>query len=109
MRSTTCGKTDNGIPCPLFPGHGGTCLRIPTVAEAIDLEAEYLSPGKHELAVRERFGMTPTRYQQFLTSYLTTDEAVAHNPILVHSIRARRDVEAKARADRTFLSKHRKA
>jgi len=95
--------------CPCGePGHAGACSRIPSIVEAIDLEAEHLVPGKRELAVRERFGMSIARYQQILNGYLDTSEAVEHNPLLVHGARARRDLQAKARADRTFLSKHRK-
>jgi hypothetical protein len=80
---------------------------LPTIVEAIDLEAEHLPAGKHELAVRDRFGITPARYQQILARYLETDEAARHNPLLVHSLRARREVQTAARAARTLLT-HRK-
>lgn len=78
---------------------------LPTIVEAIDLEAEHLPAGKHELAVRDRFGITPARYAQILARYLDTDEAAHHNPLLVHSLRARREIRAAARAARTLINR----
>jgi hypothetical protein len=97
------------VICPCGnPGHDGPCSRLPTVVEALDLEADHLYPGAHEYILRTLYGISPARYQQLLNKYIDTDEAVQHDPLLVHGLRARREVIAKSRADRTFLISHRK-
>ena len=38
-------------------------------------------------AIRERLGMTPTRFYQRLNHLLDREDALAHDPILVHRLR----------------------
>jgi hypothetical protein len=102
-----CAALVDGEPCSQ-PAHTGAHTRLPTIAEAIAIESRHLRPGLRELHLRTIHGITLTRYEQLLAGYLTTDEAVQLNPVLVYGLRARRDVIAKSRADRTFLTSHRK-
>jgi len=104
-----CGKiTANGTPCPSRPRHVGSCFRTPTVVEVIDLEAENLRPARREEQIRIRFGMSTARYQGILASFLDTDTALQHNPILVNRLRARRDGRVLDRAARAHLTAPRK-
>jgi hypothetical protein len=98
---------NDGTPCNQ-PVHAGAHTRLPTLVEALALEARHLRPGLRELHIRTVHGISPARYEQLLAGYLATDEAVQLDPILVHSLRARRDLIAKSRADRAFLVSHRK-
>jgi hypothetical protein len=82
--------------------------RLPTIAEALELERRNLQPGARELHIRTIHGISLTRYEQLLASYLALDETLQLDPILVHGMRARRDLIAKSRADRTFLVSRRK-
>ncbi|MBB1244757.1 DUF3263 domain-containing protein [Streptomyces durbertensis] len=53
-------------------------------------------PGAKERAVREELGMSPTRYYQLLNALLDDEAALAHDPVTVNRLRARRDA-ARAR------------
>jgi hypothetical protein len=102
-----CGALVDGEPCSQN-NHTGAHTRLPTIAEAIAIESRHLRAGLRELHLRTVHGISVTRYEQLLTGYLATDEAVQLDPILVHGLRTRRDVITKSRADRTFLISHRK-
>jgi hypothetical protein len=54
-------------------------------------------PGTKERAIRERLGLSPTRYYQLLNALLDDPRALAHDPVTVNRLRARR---AKRRARR---------
>ncbi|MET7637314.1 DUF3263 domain-containing protein [Streptomyces sp. NPDC005438] len=47
-------------------------------------------PGARERAIRERLGLSPTRYYQLLNALLDDPRALAHAPHTVHRLRARR-------------------
>ncbi|GHG65020.1 hypothetical protein GCM10018779_35420 [Streptomyces griseocarneus] len=53
-------------------------------------------PGAKERAVRERLGITPTRYYQLLNALLDDPRALAHDPVTVNRLRRLRD-ERRAR------------
>ncbi|MFI9204890.1 DUF3263 domain-containing protein [Streptomyces sp. NPDC053048] len=53
-------------------------------------------PGAKERAVRERLGITPTRYYQLLGALLDDPRALAHDPVTVNRLRRLRD-ERRAR------------
>ncbi len=44
-------------------------------------------PGAKERAIRERLGMSPTRYYQVLNALLDDPRALRHNPVTVHRLR----------------------
>jgi hypothetical protein len=61
------------------------------------LEArQWRSAAAKERAVRERLGLSPTRYYQLLGGLLERPEALAHSPVLINRLRRIRD----ARRDR---------
>jgi hypothetical protein len=44
-------------------------------------------PGAKETAIRDRFGMTPTRYYQVLNTLVDRPDALAIDPLLVRRLR----------------------
>ncbi|MEE1942348.1 DUF3263 domain-containing protein [Streptomyces sp. TRM 70361] len=48
-------------------------------------------PGAKERAIRERLGISPTRYYQLLNALLDDPRALAHDPVTVNRLRRRRD------------------
>jgi hypothetical protein len=81
----------------------------PTVApmpDLTDLERDVLSfergrwkyAGAKETAIRDRFGLSATRYYQLLNALLDQPEALQHDPQLVLRLRRLRDQRAARRA-----------
>jgi hypothetical protein len=48
-------------------------------------------PGAKERAIRERLGMSPTRYYQLLNALLDDPRALAHDPVTVNRLRRVRE------------------
>ncbi|MFG2831003.1 DUF3263 domain-containing protein [Streptomyces sp. NPDC048434] len=48
-------------------------------------------PGPKERAIRERLGLSPTRYYQLLNALLDDPRALAHDPVTVNRLRRVRD------------------
>lgn len=48
-------------------------------------------PGPKERAIRERLGISPTRYYQLLNALLDDPRALAHDPVTVNRLRRVRD------------------
>ncbi|MGW2325504.1 DUF3263 domain-containing protein [Streptomyces sp. NPDC001700] len=44
-------------------------------------------PGAKERAIRERLGITPTRYYQLLNALLDDPRALEHDPVTVNRLR----------------------
>ncbi|MFJ4435050.1 DUF3263 domain-containing protein [Streptomyces sp. NPDC088923] len=60
--------------------------------DVLALEGEsFAGPGAKERAVRERLGMSPTRYYQLLNALLDDPAAEAHAPVTVHRLRRVRE------------------
>ena len=55
------------------------------------------SPGAKERAVRERFGISPTRYYQLLNALLDDPRALAHDPVTVNRLRRLREQRRRRR------------
>lgn len=53
--------------------------------------------GSKEQAIRDRFGLSGTRYYQLLNALLDKPAAVAHDPVLVSRLRRLRGSRARAR------------
>ena len=53
--------------------------------------------GPKEVAIRERFDLSPTRYYQILNELLEAPEAVAYDPLVVRRLRRLRDRRRRAR------------
>ncbi|MBW1599075.1 DUF3263 domain-containing protein [Streptomyces sp. JJ38] len=54
-------------------------------------------PGAKERAIRERLGMSPTRYYQVLNALLDDPRALAHDPVTVNRLRRVRDAQRRRR------------
>lgn len=54
-------------------------------------------PGSKDTAIRERFGITPTRYYQLLGQLIDRDEAHVADPVTVKRLRRIRDQRAVSR------------
>lgn len=64
----------------------------------LEFERSGRVPGwSKERAIRERLGITPTRYHQILVSALDRPEALAFDPVLVRRLRRLRDSRRVAR------------
>ncbi|WP_043241501.1 DUF3263 domain-containing protein [Streptomyces violaceusniger] len=48
-------------------------------------------PGAKERAIRERLGISPTRYYQLLNALLDDPRALEHDPVTVNRLRRVRD------------------
>ncbi|WP_299956007.1 DUF3263 domain-containing protein [uncultured Modestobacter sp.] len=58
--------------------------------------------GAREAAIRERFGMTPTRYYQVLNALIDRPEALAADPLLVRRLRRLRGARQRQRSGRVL-------
>ncbi|MFI0911480.1 DUF3263 domain-containing protein [Streptomyces abikoensis] len=79
------GPDDRGGP----DGQGGLSERDLAVL-ALERRS-WPGPGAKERAVRERLGITPTRYYQLLNALLDDPRALAHDPVTVNRLRRLRD------------------
>lgn len=67
----------------------------------LDFEGQWFRrAGAKEQAMREAFGLNPTRYYQWINAVLDKPEAMAHDPALVKRLREQRDAHARTRAAR---------
>jgi len=67
--------------------------------EILAFEREWFkTPGSKERVVRERFGVSATRYYQILGALIDSPEAVAHDPMLVKRLQRMREARKRRRA-----------
>jgi hypothetical protein len=67
----------------------------------LDFERQWWKfAGAKEQAVREKFGMSSTRYYQVLNALIDRPEALAHDPLLVRRLRRLRATRQRARSAR---------
>jgi hypothetical protein len=57
-------------------------------------------PGAKETAIRDRFGVTPTRYYQVLNALVDRPDALAADPLLVRRLRRLRLARQRTRSSR---------
>lgn len=119
----TAGPAPDGVPAPPAVGAGtatetagggaGVTGGAPGDDTAADLPArdrEVLAferqwwrfAGAKEAAIRERFGMTPTRYYQVLNALIDRPEALAADPLLVRRLRRLRGARQRQRSGRVL-------
>lgn len=55
-------------------------------------------PGSKEAAIRERLGVSPSRYYQLLADLADRPEALAHDPLTVRRVRCARARRQRARS-----------
>jgi len=66
--------------------------------EILDFERTWWTvPGPKEAAIRDRFGLSGTRYYQLLHSLIDEADAVAYDPMVVKRLRRMRDRRRRAR------------
>ncbi|HEV7869633.1 MAG TPA: DUF3263 domain-containing protein [Modestobacter sp.] len=58
--------------------------------------------GAKEAAIRDRFGMSPTRYYQVLNALVDRPEALAVDPLLVRRLRRMRAARQRQRSGRVL-------
>jgi hypothetical protein len=64
----------------------------------LDLErAWWQSSGTKEAAIRERLGISPTRYYALLAELAASPDARAYDPLVVHRVRRSRAQRRRAR------------
>ena len=67
----------------------------------LDFEKQWWAlPGSKESEIRERFEISPTRYYQLINALIDTEEALAHDPLLVKRLRRLRAARQKERTAR---------
>jgi len=67
----------------------------------LDFERQWWKyAGAKEQAVREKFGMSSTRYYQVLNALIDRPESLAHDPLLVRRLRRLRATRQRARSAR---------
>jgi hypothetical protein len=57
----------------------------------------WTEPGAKEPAIRERFGLSATRYYQLLAELIDIDAALAYDPLVVRRLRRTRERRRRAR------------
>jgi hypothetical protein len=57
-------------------------------------------PGAKETAIRDQFGVTPTRYYQVLNALVDRSDALAVDPLLVRRLRRLRSARQRQRSAR---------
>src|SRR5438270_10357863 len=87
--------------CLTLPAAGG---RLPGMALSdreraiLDFERTWWAePGPKELAIRDRFQLSATRYYQVLNALLESQEAIEYDPLVVRRLRRLRDRRRRAR------------
>jgi hypothetical protein len=70
----------------------------------IDFERSWWSePGRKELAIRERFDLSTTRYYGILNELLDAPEALEYDPLVIRRLRRVRDRRRRARFERRSM------
>ncbi len=69
--------------------------------DILDFERQWWQhAGAKEQAIRERFGMSSSRYYQLLNQLIDRPEALQHDPMLVKRLRRQRAARQRRRAAR---------
>ena len=87
------------------PGGGGTSGLPAREREILAFERQWWRfAGAKEEAIRERFGMSATRYYQVLNALVDRPEALAADPLLVRRLRRMRGARQRQRSGRVLGS-----
>jgi hypothetical protein len=100
--------TDDPTPVVSPPRHEGLAepsAQVPGVGlsrkehEMLTFERQWWRrPGAKETAIRDRFGVTPTRYYQVLNALVDRPDALEADPLLVRRLRRLRLARARTRS-----------
>lgn len=73
----------------------------PQLRSVLDLERRWARVGGSKArSIRQRLGISPTRYHQLLVRAIDLPEALAYDPMLVRRLRRLRDARRRARRPR---------
>ena len=95
---------------PRVEGPGETTAATPAgltprAHEMLTFERQWWrSAGAKETAIRERFGVTPTRYYQALNALVDQPAALAADPLLVRRLRRLRSARRRGRSSQILGS-----
>ena len=64
----------------------------------------WAEPGPKELAIRERFDLSATRYYQLLGELVYSDDALEYDPLVIRRLRRMRDRRRRARFEGPSVS-----
>ncbi len=68
-------------------------------ASLLEFEKQWWAlPGSKESEIRERFDLSAPRYYQLLNDLIDTEEALAHDPLLVKRLRRQRAARQRERS-----------
>ena len=71
--------------------------------DILDFERTWRAlPGTKAQAIRDRFGMSDSRYYQLLNTILDEPGVAAYDPLVVKRLRRHRDRRRRARFDRQY-------
>lgn len=91
---------------PVSDGPNGTPAAgrlSPRDREVLAFERQWWRfPGAKESAIRERFGLSATRYYQVLNSVIDRPDALAADPLLVRRLRRMRSAPQRRRSGRAL-------
>jgi hypothetical protein len=100
--------TDDPTPVvspPRPEGSGAVSVQVPGAGlsrrehEMLTFERQWWRrPGAKETAIRDRFGVTPTRYYQVLNALVDRPDALAADPLLVRRLRRLRLARQRTRS-----------
>jgi hypothetical protein len=90
---------------PRAEGSGEASAQVPPLGlsrrehEMLTFERQWWRrPGAKETAIRDRFGVTPTRYYQVLNALVDRPDALAADPLLVRRLRRLRTARQRTRS-----------
>ncbi len=87
------------------PGNGATVSLPARERDILAFERQWWRfAGAKEEAIRERFGMSATRYYQVLNALVDRPEALAADPLLVRRLRRLRGARQRQRSGRVLGS-----
>ena len=69
-------------------------------AAILEFERTWYQLGPRDQEIRERFGLSTTRYFQVLNALIDTPEALRHDPLLVKRLRRLRTTRQRTRSAR---------
>lgn len=102
--------TDDPTPVvspPRCGGPGAVPAQVPGAGlsrrehEMLTFERQWWRrPGAKETAIRDRFGVTPTRYYQVLNALVDRPDALVADPLLVRRLRRLRLARQRTRSSR---------
>ncbi|GHC73585.1 hypothetical protein GCM10010507_61070 [Streptomyces cinnamoneus] len=90
------GAPHGSAPDPAPGGDAGGLSERDLAVLALERQS-WPGPGAKERAVRERLGITPTRYYQLLNVLLDDPRALAHDPVTVNRLRRLRQARRERR------------